>query len=282
MQHDNFIKRVVYKALQLIPDSVYVRLKYRKAFGRWPDLRNPRSFNEKLTWLKLHDRNPLYTAMVDKYEAKRYVAGIIGDEYIIPTYGVWDRAEDIDFDALPDKFVLKATHDSGRVIICRDKSTLDRQKAIREMRLSLRRNFYAVTREWPYKNVKPRIIAEKLLEVADNAELADYKVHNFNGVPKVILVVETDSEILGSPKIFSTRNGSTLMYVVQDIPMRLYWKTSPKNWTRCLNFQKGFQNHILLCERISTVLAGRCISVKLRCIRHLPLFRLSLNHSMIY
>lgn len=188
MQHDNFIKRVVYKALQLIPDSVYVRLKYRKAFGRWPDLRNPRSFNEKLTWLKLHDRNPLYTAMVDKYEAKRYVAGIIGDEYIIPTYGVWDRAEDIDFDALPDKFVLKATHDSGRVIICRDKSTLDRQKAIREMRLSLRRNFYAVTREWPYKNVKPRIIAEKLLEVADNAELADYKVHNFNGVPKVILV----------------------------------------------------------------------------------------------
>ena len=82
MQHDNFIKRVVYKALQLIPDSVYVRLKYRKAFGRWPDLRNPRSFNEKLTWLKLHDRNPLYTAMVDKYEAKRYVAGIIGDEYI--------------------------------------------------------------------------------------------------------------------------------------------------------------------------------------------------------
>lgn len=188
MHHDNFIKRVGYSFLKLIPDSIYVPLKYRKAFGRWPDLKNPRTFNEKLTWLKLNDHNPLYTRMVDKYEAKRYVADIIGEEYIVPTYGVWDRAEDIDFDSLPDKFVLKATHDSGRVIICRDKSKLDKNNAIREMRKSLRRNFYAVTREWPYKNVKPRIIAEKLLEVTDGGEIADYKVHNFNGVPKVILV----------------------------------------------------------------------------------------------
>lgn len=188
MQHDSFLKRVGYSLLYLIPDSIYVRLKYRKAFGQWPDLKNPRTFNEKLTWLKLNDHNPLYTRMVDKYEAKRYVADIIGEEYIVPTYGIWDRAEDIDFDALPDKFVLKATHDSGRVIICRDKSTLDKNNAIREMRKSLRRNFYAVTREWPYKNVKPRIIAEKLLEVTDGGEIADYKVHNFNGVPKVILV----------------------------------------------------------------------------------------------
>ena len=188
MHHDNFVKRVGYSFLKLIPDSIYVPLKYRKAFGRWPDLKNPRTFNEKLTWLKLNDHNPLYTRMVDKYEAKRYVADIIGEEYIVPTYGVWDRAEDIDFDSLPDKFVLKATHDSGRVIICRDKSKLDKNNAIREMRKSLRRNFYAVTREWPYKNVKPRIIAEKLLEVTDGGEIADYKVHNFNGVPKVILV----------------------------------------------------------------------------------------------
>ena len=188
MHHDNFIKRIGYSLLKLIPDSIYVRLKYRKAFGQWPDLKNPRTFNEKLTWLKLKDHNPLYTRMVDKYEAKRYVADIIGEEYIVPTYGIWDRAEDIDFDSLPDKFVLKATHDSGRVIICRDKSTPDKKNAIREMRKSLRRNFYAVTREWPYKNVKPRIIAEKLLEVTDDGEIADYKVHDFNGVPKVILV----------------------------------------------------------------------------------------------
>ncbi|MCM1296055.1 MAG: hypothetical protein NC311_10985 [Muribaculaceae bacterium] len=172
----------------LLPDAVYLRLKFRKNFGRWPNLKNPKTFNEKLNWLKLHDRNPLYTRMVDKYEAKQYVASIIGEEYIIPTYGVWDRAEDIDFDSLPDKFVLKATHDSGRVIICKDKSKLDKKKAIGEMRESLHRNFYAVTREWPYKNVKPRIIAEQLLEASDDVELADYKVHNFNGTPKVILV----------------------------------------------------------------------------------------------
>lgn len=188
MHSDSKIKRLLYNIGLLIPDRLYLMLKFRKNFGRWPNLRNPQTFNEKLNWLKLNDRNPVYTRMVDKYEAKQYVASIIGEEYIIPTYGVWDRAEDIDFDSLPDKFVLKATHDSGRVIICKDKAKLNREEAIAEMRESLRRNFYAITREWPYKNVKPRIIAEQLLEVSDNEELADYKVHNFNGVPKVILV----------------------------------------------------------------------------------------------
>lgn len=189
MKCDSSIKMLLYKVANLlIPDSLFVRLKFRKAFGRWPDLKNPRTFNEKLTWLKLHDHNPQYTRMVDKYEAKRYVAGIIGEEYVIPTYGVWDSAEEIDFDALPDKFVMKATHDSGRVIICRDKSKLDKEWARAEMKKSLKRNFYAVTREWPYKNVKPRIIAEKLLELPDDEEPADYKVHNFDGTPEVILV----------------------------------------------------------------------------------------------
>lgn len=187
MHKDSKLRSLLYKAAMLIPDSLYVRLKYHKAFGRWPDLKNPCTFNEKLTWLKIYDHNSLYTTMVDKYEAKNYVASIIGDEYIIPTLGVWDRAEDIDFDSLPDKFVLKATHDSGRVIICKDKKTLDCKKAKDDMRESLKRNFYAVTREWPYKNVKPRIIAEKLIESKDG-ELPDYKVHNFNGNPEVILV----------------------------------------------------------------------------------------------
>lgn len=200
MHDTSGIKLALYKLSLLIPDSVYLRLKFRKNFGRWPNLRNPQTFNEKLNWLKLHDRNPLYTRMVDKYEAKNYVASIIGDEYIIPTYGVWNRGEDIDFDSLPDKFVLKATHDSGRVIIYRDKSKLDKSKAVREMNESLKRNFFAVTREWPYKNVKPRIIAEKLLETPSNEELAgkgyshsdnnvyDYKFFCFNGRVKFMKV----------------------------------------------------------------------------------------------
>lgn len=178
MHTDSRLKRWAYQLGLIIPDKIYIMLKYRKAFGRWPNLKDPQTFNEKLNWLKLHDRNPLYTTMVDKYEAKRYVADLIGEEYIIPTLGVWDRTEDIDFDALPDKFVLKATHDSGRVIICRDKSKLDKAKAVKEMKESLKRNFYAVTREWPYKNVKPRIIAEQLLESSTDIGLADDKVHN--------------------------------------------------------------------------------------------------------
>ena len=203
MKNDSLIKRQLYKvAALLIPDSLFVRLKFRKAMGRWPDLKNPRTFNEKLNWLKLHDHNPLYTRMVDKYEAKKYVAGIIGEEYIIPTYGVWDKAEDIDFDLLPDKFVMKATHDSGRVIICHDKSALDREWSRAEMKKSLQRDFYAVTREWPYKNVKPRIIAEKLLESPVDKGLADYRVHNFNGTPQIILVCRDRFESTGLTEAF--------------------------------------------------------------------------------
>lgn len=201
----SYPKLLLYKIALIIPDSIFVRLKYRKGLGKWPNLRNPQTFNEKLNWLKLHDRNPLYTTMVDKYEVKKYIASIIGEEYIIPTLGVWDRAEDIDFDSLPDKFVLKATHDSGRVIICRDKSKLDRAQAIMEMKVSLKRDFYAVTREWPYKNVKPRIIAEQLLE--DNGSqngISDYKVHNFNGVPEAILVCRDRFKSSGLTEDFYT------------------------------------------------------------------------------
>ena len=200
MKNDSLIKRQLYKvAALLIPDSLFVRLKFRKAMGRWPDLKNPRTFNEKLNWLKLHDHNSLYTRMVDKYEAKKYVAGIIGEEYIIPTYGVWDKSEDIDFDSLPDKFVMKATHDSGRVIICHDKSSLDREWSRVEMKKSLQRDFYAVTREWPYKNVPHRIIAEKFMQQSDG-NLTDYKFFCFDGTVDCVMVcVERQS---GNPKFY--------------------------------------------------------------------------------
>lgn len=184
MQEDSNLKLLLYRLALLIPDRWYVMAKYYKNFGKLPNLRSPKTFNEKLQWLKLHNHRPEYTKMVDKYEAKKYVAGTIGDEYIIPTLGVWNRAEDIDFESLPNQFVLKATHDSGRVVICNDKSKLDIEKAIGEMKHSLSRNFYAVTREWPYKNVKPRIIAEQYMQNNDSSELKDYKFFCFNGVPK--------------------------------------------------------------------------------------------------
>ena len=121
------LKSTLRKASHLIPDALYLKLRYRKIFHKPLNLKAPKTFNEKLQWLKLHDRKPKYTRMVDKYEAKRYVAERIGEEYIIPTLGVWDSFDDIDFDRLPDQFVLKCTHDSGGLVICRDKMKSDQE-----------------------------------------------------------------------------------------------------------------------------------------------------------
>ena len=167
-----------------VPDSIYLKIKFKKLMGYPLNLKNPKTFNEKLQWLKLNDRKPVYTTMVDKYEAKKYVAGLIGEEYIIPTLGIWDHFYEIDFDKLPDQFVLKTTHDSGGVVICKDKSKLDIKKVREKLENSLKNNFYWIGRECPYKNVKPRIIAEQYM--AD--DLHDYKLFCFDGIPRMTLV----------------------------------------------------------------------------------------------
>lgn len=188
MRKESIIKTAIYKlANAVISDSVYTRLKFRKNLNRWSDLENPETFNEKLCWLKLHRRDPLMTIMVDKAEAKNYVAERIGEEYIIQTYGLWDNADEIDFDSLPRRFVMKGTHDSGRVIVCSDKSKLDMENARNEMQSSLDRNFYAITREWPYKNVPRRIIAEKFIQQSDGG-LTDYKFFCFDGYVDCVMV----------------------------------------------------------------------------------------------
>ena len=182
------LKELLKKASHILPDKMYIKLKFYSRMGRFPDLKNPKTFNEKLQWLKLYNRNPEYTRMVDKYEAKKYVADIIGEEYIIPTLGVWDKFDDIDFDKLPDQFVLKCTHDSGGLVICRDKSKLDKDAARKKIEKSLKENYYWSTREWPYKNVKPRIIAEQYMEDGATAELRDYKFFCFDGEVKALFI----------------------------------------------------------------------------------------------
>lgn len=184
MYEENIIHKVANKLVSLIPDKMFLSLKYRIKKGKTLDWENPQTFSEKMQWLKLYNRKSNYTNMVDKYAVKKYVANIIGDEYIIPTIHVWDNAEEIDFNQLPEQFVLKATHDSGRVIICKDKSKLDWSQAIKEMSKSLKRNFYSVTREWPYKNVPRRIIAEKFMssdKKTEASDLRDYKFFCFSG-----------------------------------------------------------------------------------------------------
>ena len=167
-----------------MPDRLYLELMYWRAFGRVPDLGNPLRYTEKLQWLKLHDRNPLYHKLVDKAAVKPYVAAIIGEEHMVPTLGVWDSPAEIDWDALPDRFVLKCTHDSGSTIICRDKASFDRDAACRRLIAGLRKDYYKPMREWAYKGVKPRVIAERYLE----GEINDYKFFCFGGVPGFLYV----------------------------------------------------------------------------------------------
>ena len=173
---------------KLIPDKLYLKIMYKRIMGKKLNLKNPQTFNEKLQWLKLYDRKPIYTTMVDKYEVKQFVANIIGEEYIIPTLGVWNSFDDIDFDSLPDRFVLKTTHDSGGVVICSDKRKLDLDTARKKLTKSLKNNFYYQGREWPYKNVKPRIIAEKYVIDDITGELRDYKFFCFDGDPKFMFI----------------------------------------------------------------------------------------------
>ena len=172
-----------------IPDSVYLKYMYRRIMGKKLDLKNPKTFNEKLQWLKLYDRKPEYTKMVDKYEVRKYIKEKIGEEYLIPLAGgPWDQFDDIDFSKLPDQFVLKCTHDSGSVVICRDKNDFDIGAIRKKFNRALKGNFFYGGREWPYKNVKPRIIAEQYMADESGVELKDYKIFNFNGVPRIIQV----------------------------------------------------------------------------------------------
>ena len=175
-------------SLNFFSDEIFLKIRYRLEMGKKLNLKNPQTFNEKLQWLKLNDRNPEYTKMVDKYEVRKYIAEKIGEDYLIPLLGAWDSFDEIDFDKLPEQFVLKCTHDSGGLIICKDKSKLDINEARKKINKCLKRNVYYLTREWPYKNVKPRIIAEKFMVDESGTELKDYKIFCFNGEPKALFV----------------------------------------------------------------------------------------------
>ena len=171
----------------ILPDKMYIKKLYKFRTGKKLNLKNPQTFNEKQNWLKLYDRKPIYTIMVDKYKAREYIAEKIGEQYLVPLLGVWDSPDEIDFDALPDEFVLKCNHDNG-VIICRDKKQLDIEKTKKELAFRLSRDYYRKLREWPYKNVPRKIICEKLMKNINGDELFDYKLFCFNGKVKLIEV----------------------------------------------------------------------------------------------
>ena len=188
----HYVFIIVYHTRTLWPDKLYLSLIYRSKMGHWIDWKNPKSFTEKLQWLKVYDYKPEYTKMVDKLAAKDYVASRIGEEYIIPTLGVWDRVEDIDWDFLPEQFVLKTTHGGGGcgVAVCSDKIHFDKSKAIKKLQISMHSNAGKTYREKPYLNVPRKIIAEKYIvehnvrESDESSDLRDYKFFCFNGKVK--------------------------------------------------------------------------------------------------
>lgn len=171
-----------------IPDATWLKIIFRIKTGYKLNLKEPKTFNEKLQWLKLNDRNPLYTKLVDKFAVRDYVKDTIGEEYLVPLLGVWDCFDDIDFEKLPDRFVLKCTHDSGGLVICKDKKKLDIPSIKKKICKCMKFNYYWAFREWPYKDVKPRIVAEEYLE-DEKGSLNDYKIFCFNGVAKVWFLI---------------------------------------------------------------------------------------------
>lgn len=177
-----------HRKLDWMPDTAYLKLVYWARMGTVLNLKHPQTYNEKLQWLKMYDRKPEYSDMVDKCEVKKYVANLIGEQYIIPTLGVWDSFDKIDFDTLPEQFVLKCTHDSGGIIICKDKKNLDKANAKKVLSNCLKNSFFYYGREWPYKNVRPRIIAEQYMEDSTSKDLRDYKFFTFGGKVKALFI----------------------------------------------------------------------------------------------
>ena len=175
--------------IKMLPDKPYLKIKYYLCCKERLSFKNPKTYNAKLQWLKVYDRNPAYIPLVDKYEVKKIVGEKIGEEHIIKTYGVWERFDEINFDELPEQFVLKCTHDSGSVSICKDKSSFDFDKAREKIERALKFDVFKDGREWPYKNVKPRIIAEAYMEDSTVGELRDYKFFTFGGVPRYVHIV---------------------------------------------------------------------------------------------
>lgn len=179
-------------AWRIFSDKVAIKIKYRLEMKRKLNLKNPLTFNEKLNWIKLYYRKPIMTTMADKYEVKKYVSDIIGPEYVIPSIAVYDKWDDIDFDSLKAPFVMKTTHSSGVIAVVKDKESFDYETTKKKFNKSLKQNYFYSCREWPYKNIKPRIIIEQFVKDDKEDNLPVYKFFCFNGEPYLVQTIKND------------------------------------------------------------------------------------------
>lgn len=235
------MKKIIQGLLKLLPDDMYIKIRYRYRFKKNLNLRKPITFNEKLQWLKLYDRKQEYTNMVDKYSVKEYISKKIGAEYVIPTLGIWDNFDSIDFNKLPNQFVLKCTHDSGGLVICKSKDKFDVDSARNKINSSLKRNYFYDGREWPYKNVKPRIIAEKYMGTDEQQELIDYKFFCFNGKPEFLYVSEG----------LSNHKTARMSFVDMEYNKVLFYRKDYRPFENLPKKPEGFEKMKELAEQLS-------------------------------
>lgn len=241
VRHSVSYFRCIYLPIQfelskLVPDRIYLEHRYKRLMGKKLNLNPPITFNEKLNWMKLYDRNPIYTRLADKYSAREYVKEKIGDEYLVPLLGVWDTVQDIKIDSLPNSFVLKCTHDSGSYIICKDKASFNLDEAKKKLQKALKTNYFYYSREWAYKNIKPRIIAEKYLEDLNDRETRDYKFFLFDGEPRFFYIA-TDRGIGRTKFDFYDMNFEHLN-VRQHYPNASKELHAPKNFNKMVELAR--------------------------------------------
>lgn len=224
-----------------MPDDEFLKRLFKSRLKYDLDLNNPKTFNEKLQWLKIHDRNPEYTTMVDKYKVRKYIADTIGEQYLIPLIAVYDKVEDIDFSKLPQKFVLKCNHNSGvGMCICKDKSKLNIRKVKKGLKKGLKQDYYLTGREWPYKNVERKIVCEKFMEDKDSPDLKDYKFMCFNGEVKCSFVCSERFSAEGLKVTFFDRDWQVMPFI------RHYPKSE-----KIIDKPKNYQLMIELAEKLS-------------------------------
>lgn len=221
-------------------DKKFLEKQFKNVFGYRLNLESPQTFNEKIQWLKLYDRNDLYTNLVDKEKVKYYVEKKIGKEYLINTIDVWKTFDQIDFSKLPQQFVLKCTHDSGGVVICKNKEKFDFKKAEKKLNKALKINYFYQNREWPYKNVIPKIICEEYLEDENQADLIDYKFLCCNGVVKSLFVCTERRSKKGLAVDFYDREWN-------HMPVQRHYRNSEVK----LKKPKNFSLMIELAEKLS-------------------------------
>lgn len=243
--------------LNFLSDKTYLSIMYRAKLGKKPDFSAPKTFNEKMQWLKLFDRNPIYSSMVDKYEVKQIVAGKIGHEHIVPVVGgPWQSADEIDFDSLPSQFVLKTTHDCGGVRICKDKRSFDTKGAVAFLNRHMQRNYYLNCREWPYKNIVPRIFAEAYISDEVNTVLPVYKIFCFDGQPKMIQAIQNDKQKDETIDYFDPQWNN--LELRQNFPNSSVLPKRPENLDTMLDIAKKLsQGHAFI--RVDLYEANGCV-----------------------